>query len=110
MTARTNRFSEATISDQKRLARGEQLLVARSCLRFRDEAHNRKWRVMVLAGASPAGEIAAIREVLPTAHITAVDKDHSCVRAAKDAGADETLQVDLTNYVTKGTKGAQVFP
>ncbi len=98
---KSRRFDHSKITNSKRLARGEQLLMARTLLRARDEQHNRAWRVMILAGGSPGGEIAAIRELMPKAHITAVDTDRSCLAAAKDAGADEVICCDLADWVTE---------
>lgn len=93
-----SRFGEAQISDQKRLVRGEHLLHARTLLRARDHSHHERWRVLVLAGGAPSGEIKAIRELMPKAVITAVDQDQSCCDAALAAGADEALCCDLTQY------------
>src|SRR4051812_6757393 len=96
------KFSEDTVSDQKRLARGEHLLAARGHLRVRDHVHHARWRVMILAGGNPAGEVTAIRELMPKAHITAVDKDPLCLEAAITAGVDEVIQCDLTDYSRLG--------
>lgn len=93
-----SKFDESTITDQKRLVRGEQLLQARTCLRERDEVHHRRWRVMIMAGGAPAGEIAAIRELMPKAHIVAVDKNRECLLAAAAAGADQVVECDLTEW------------
>jgi hypothetical protein len=83
------------ISDQKRLVRGEHWLRARHFLRARDHAHHRAWRLLTIAGPSPAEEINSIRAVMPKAHITAVDIDESNVMSAIDAGADEAHVCDL---------------
>jgi hypothetical protein len=91
-------FDRSKISDQKRLVRGEHLLAARSHLRARDRVHHAKWRVLILAGGSPTGEIKAIRELMPKAHVTAVDKDPVCLEAAIEAGADEIIHCDLTDF------------
>jgi hypothetical protein len=88
-------FAASTITDQKRLVRGEQLLYARTRLRVRDGLHHAKWRILIMAGMAPHGEIRAIRELMPKAHIIAVDRDHECVEAAIDAGADDVVQCDL---------------
>ena len=98
------KFDELTISDQKRFVRAEQLLYARSRLRARDRKHHAQWRVLILAGGSPAGEIVAIRELMPKAHITAVDMDPACLSAAIDAGVDEVIQCDLTDYSFDGNR------
>jgi hypothetical protein len=55
----------------------------------------------MLAGGAPEGEIRAIREVMPKAHITAVDTDQSCCDAAKAAGADETYCGDVMDMSAK---------
>lgn len=91
------KFDERLISDQKRLCRGEQYLHARKILRLRDEVHNRQWRVLITAGMSPDGEINSIRELMPRAHITAVDRDQDCLLRAIEAGVDETVLFDLGN-------------
>lgn len=91
-------FDASTTSDQKRLARGEQWLMTRSTLRAWYRTHSSNWRILTLAGGSPAGEINCIRELMPKAHITAVDKDEACVLAAMDAGADDAIQVDLSEF------------
>ena len=89
------KFTASTISDQKRLVRGEQWLFVRRILRARDECHSAKWRVLILAGGAPSGEINAIRELMPRAHIVAIDKDTKCLEAAIDAGADNVIECDL---------------
>ena len=88
-------FDESRITDQKRLARGEHLLLARTLLRARDGVHHKKWRVLMVAGGAPAGEIVAIRELMPKARIFAVDVDPRCVELAKEAGADNVAICDL---------------
>lgn len=85
------------ITDQKRLARGEQLLYARRRLRIRDMAHNKAWRILMLSGGAPSGEINAIRDLMPKAHITALDKNTSCLEHAIEAGADDILDHDLSD-------------
>lgn len=92
------KFNGKQITDQKRLVRGEHLLFARTRLQARDCVHHRRWRVLMLAGGSPAGEIKAIRELMPLAHITAVDKDGNCLDAAIDAGVDEIVECDLVQW------------
>lgn len=99
------RFDAATISDQKRLVRGEHLLLARTKLRARDCVHNGAWRILIMAGGSPSGEIRAIRELMPKAHITAVDIDERCLSAAIDAGVDEVVQCDLAAFTKNGSGG-----
>lgn len=101
------KFTAETISDQKRLARGEHLLAARSYLRARDFTHNKRWSVLSMAGGSPGGEIGAIRELMPQAHITAVDRDSACLEAAIEAGCDEVVQCDLSEFsVERGPYGS----
>lgn len=92
------RFSVQHISDQKRLVRGEHLLLARTILRARDQVHHRKWRVLMVAGNAPQGEVTAIRELMATAYVVAVDRDQSCVAAAVAAGVDKALCCDLTAW------------
>lgn len=91
-------FPADHISDQKRFARGEQLLAARTWLRARDHVHHAKWKVMIMAGGAPRGEVNAIRELMPKAHIVAVDNDAACLSAAIDAGVDEIVECDLTDW------------
>ncbi|WP_439398525.1 hypothetical protein ACRQ5Q_14605 [Bradyrhizobium sp. PMVTL-01] len=86
------------ISDQKRLVRAEQWIFARQVLRGRDFVHHKKWRIMIVAGPSPAEEINCIRELMPQAHITAVDFSDSNLSAAKLAGADQTINHDLFEF------------
>jgi hypothetical protein len=92
------KFTEQRISDQKRLVRGEQLLLARSCLRARDKVHHAKWRVLTMAGGAPKGEITALRELMPKAFLVAVDREPACLDAAIDAGVDEVVLCDLTDW------------
>jgi len=99
------KFAAMHISDQKRLVRGEHLLLARTKLRARDCVHHAPWRVMILAGGAPEGEVKAIRELMPKAHITAVDTDERCLSAAIDAGVDEVIQCDLAQFTKNGTGG-----
>jgi hypothetical protein len=106
-------FDTDSISDAKRLVRGEHWLLARTKLRARDESHHKAWRVLTMAGGSPGGEIVAIRELMPKAHITAVDRDSECLTRAIDAGADDVIQcadVAECQFVpeTKGPNGYSV--
>jgi hypothetical protein len=94
-------FTEETTSDQKRLARGEQLKHARSLLRARDWKHSGPWRVMMVSGRYPLGEIVAIQELMPHAKILAVDKDREAVRAAADCGVD-SIRIDLSEFTWYG--------
>ena len=105
------KFTQDHITDQKRWARGHQLLYARTLLRKEAAQHHKAWRVGILAGGSPFGEINAIRELMPKAKIVAIDKDEVCLEAAIDAGADDVLLHDLgeTNHAAN-TGGAGRFP
>jgi len=96
------RFTAEKISDGKRLARGEQLLLARTLLRARDGVHNKRWRILTLAGAAPRGEIAAMRELMPKASIVAIDRDPGCLEAAIEAGADDVIECDLSDFELAG--------
>lgn len=91
-------FDADSITDHKRLARGEHYLSARRLLRVRDEKHNHAWRILILAGGCPSGEVTALRELMPKAHVTAVDKYQSHLDAAIDAGVDEVFQCDLAKF------------
>lgn len=98
-------FGVDQITDQKRLVRGEQYLAARTYLRSRDFRHNVAWRVLILAGGAPAGEVDAIRELMPKAHIVAVDRDPACLEAACMAGVDEVIECDLSELSETTTYG-----
>lgn len=98
-----SKFGQAQITDQKRLVRGEHLLYARSRLRVRDLVHHKKWRVMMMAGSSPAGEINAIRELMPQAQIVAVDRDAQCLERAIECGADDVICCDLAAFTDQTT-------
>jgi hypothetical protein len=95
-------MKKTSISDQKRLVRGEHWIMARRILRARDFIHHGKWSVLIVAGPSPHEEITCIKELMPTAHITAVDINPSNVEAAKFSGADRALVCDLSNYSRAG--------
>ena len=95
------KFSGQKTSDQKRLVRGEQLLLARSCLRSRDAKHNAPWRVLTMAGGSPQGEIIALRELMSRAYVVAVDRETACLDAAIEAGVDDVVHCDLTAWETE---------
>jgi SAM-dependent methyltransferase len=94
-------FGAELISDNKRLARGEHLLMARNVLRARDGVHNRPWRVLMMSGDSPAGNIAALRSLMPKCHITAVDKDMRCLDSAIECGVDEVVHCDVTELANE---------
>lgn len=51
-----------------------------------------------MAGGSPEGEVRAIQELMPKAHITAVDRDPRCLEAAINAGVDDVIQCDLADF------------
>ncbi len=93
-----NGFETETISDQKRLVRGELWLMVRRVLRARDNVHAGSWRLLTVAGPQPAEEITCIRELMPQAHITAVDIDGYRAAQARIAGADTVLTLDLSDY------------
>lgn len=101
--AKQLKFTSLHISDQKRLARGEQLLFGRTKLRARDCVHHAAWRVLILAGGAPEGEVRAIRELMPKAHITAVDRDDRCLSVAIDAGVDDVVNCDLSELTKNAT-------
>jgi len=89
------KFKEESISDHKRLARGEHLLAARTHLRSRDAVHHRPWSVLMLAGDAPKGQVSALRGLMPRCRIVAVDNDPKCIDAAIDAGVDDVVLSDL---------------
>lgn len=97
------KFSDDLTSDQKRLARAEHWGLARKLLRARDVAHHKPWRTMILAGMSPEWEMGCIRELMPKAHITAVDCDVEAVVIARSKGADEAVLCNLNHYVEAPT-------
>lgn len=103
-------FRPDMISDQKRLVRGEQLLYSRGRLRIRDGVHHAKWKVLILAGGAPRGEIQAIRELMLKAHVVAVDKDAQCLEHAAEAGADRIVQCDLADFVRQTAGPGSGFP
>lgn len=112
------KFTEKTISDQKRLVRGEHLRFARSILRARDAVHHNKWRVFMMAGGAPGGEIAAIRSLMPKAYIVAGDKDPHCLEAAIECGVDDVVlgdvlvegRMELKTRRADGTPSTTVIP
>jgi hypothetical protein len=93
------KFDQSKISDQKRLARGQHYELARRYLRIRDGVHHARWRILIMAGGAPHGEVRAIRELMPKAIITAVDNNPTCLEAAIDAGVDEVILADLNDFV-----------
>ncbi len=95
------KFHQSDISDGKRVARGQHWLFARTQLRARDVIHNARWKVLILAGEAPAGEIGCIRELMPHAHITALDRHTTAIKAARDAGADDVRVVADINVLIK---------
>lgn len=87
-----------TISDQKRLVRGEHWAMTRRILRERDKVHHANWRVMILAGPEPQEEIDTIRSLLSKAHILAIDMVQENVEKAIAAGADDVACIDLHDW------------
>jgi hypothetical protein len=92
-------FNAQTISDQKRLARGELWIAARTRLRGRDFAHQLKWNVLVVSGPCPNEETNCIRELMPKATITSVDCVAAHTEAAMLAKVDTAVTADLFAYV-----------
>jgi len=101
-------FSGSMISDQKRLARGEQWLFARSFLRAWYRSHRSNWNILTLAGGSPIGEIEAIKELMPNARIVAVDRNADFAQAAKLAGATEGIHAELSELISKETRTFEI--
>lgn len=97
-------FTEDKITDQKRLVRGEHLLLARTRLRARDHAHNAAWRVLMLPGEKPSEEVGAIRSLMPRVHITAVDTSETALLAAIESGVNEVAHCDLRDWQRVPTK------
>src|SRR5262245_10123985 len=87
-----------SISNQKRLVRGKHWEMARKYLRARDGAHNKAWRMLIIAGPAPAEEIGCIRALFRDAHITAVDIDQDNLTKAIEAGADEVILCDVGDF------------
>jgi len=92
------KFTEAKMTDAKRLARGEHWRMVQAHFRREHRKHHPEIRVITLAGGSPHEEIACIRSLLPRAEIVAVDLDPRCCEAAKDAGADVVLCTDVFKW------------
>jgi hypothetical protein len=87
-----------SISDQKRVARGDHWRLAQRILRARDHAHRGKWRVLIVAGPQPEEEIKCVRELLPSSTIHAVDIEPEHVALAAAAGADHSIVADLREF------------
>jgi hypothetical protein len=102
---RKGTFHQSDISNGKRLARGQHWLFARTHLRARDMVHNRRWKVLMMAGEAPAGEIRCIRELLPLAKIVAIDRHVTAVQAARAEGADEVYLVPDATALVKSQPG-----
>lgn len=85
----------SAISDQKRLVRGLHWQRARYFMRARDAVHHATWKILMIAGPVPHEEIRCIKELMPRAHITAVDISEKNVLAAIDAGADDAYCIDV---------------
>lgn len=90
-----NGFTEKSITDSKRLVRGEQWLAIRGFLRARDKVHHAAWIVLIIAGPNPQEEIRCIRAIMPRARIVAVDRAAENVVRALAAGADYGECLDL---------------
>lgn len=89
-------------SDQKRLVRGENLLLARNILRIRDGVHHKKWNILTTIGPSPNGEITAIREIMPKAFIVGIDSDKQCCDAIEvgvaKSGFNQIVGMELGEF------------
>lgn len=96
-------FSADKITDRKRYARGEQLRFAKTLLQARDEVHHASWKVLMLAGPEPSGEINSIRSLMPKSVIIAVDINPESVEKARLAGADCAVCCDLSKFEVSGT-------
>jgi hypothetical protein len=103
-------FAKEQVTDDKRLVRGEHLLLARYWLRVRDGApHHQPWKVLMLAGGCPKEEVEAIRELMPKAHIVAADFEKEMVGLALAAGANEgfvgdVAEIDIVEHGYHKTK------
>jgi hypothetical protein len=86
------------LSDQKRLVRKLHYEHAMRALRARDHAFNKLWHFLTISGPCPAEEIGCIRGFFTQAHITSVDIEQDRVNAAIDAGADDVICCDLSNF------------
>ena len=91
---------KSAISDQKKLVRALHWRRARYFLRIKHAVHQRDWRLLIIAGPAPDQEINLIREIMPRAHITAVDIDQANIAAAMDAGADSVCLCDVGAFET----------
>lgn len=83
-------FTEAHVTDAKRICRGEQYLAARAFLRSRSTERAGP-RILILSGGAPKEEVGVIRELWKgqfAAHITAIDVVEENVHRAIEAGAD----------------------
>lgn len=89
------RFTPDLVSDAKRVVRSEHWLFADSLL-----AARQKPIVVIVPGQAAREEITSIRAVMPSAYIVAIDRDAEAVRAAEEAGADETHHADLSTIQT----------
>lgn len=92
-----------SISDQKRLVRAEQWIFTRRFLRIRDGVHHAKWKLLIVAGPAPAEEIGCIKELMPKAHITAIDINEANLLAAIASGADEAVHNNLYEFDSEPT-------
>lgn len=97
------------ISDQKRLVRGLHWARARYFLRARDGVHHTNWKLLIIAGPAPHEEVGCIKELMPRAHITAVDISRPNIEAAIDAGVDEAFVCDLSDFEIVGKSSNQRY-
>ncbi len=92
------KFTEATTTDAKRLARGEHWRMVQAHFRREHRKHHPEVSILTLAGGCPHEEIECIRSLMARARIIAVDLDPRCCDAAADAGADISLCTDLFDW------------
>jgi hypothetical protein len=88
-------FNEETTTEAKRHARGHHWELTQKLLRDKDNAHNRAWKIMIVAGPTPEEEIKHIKFLMPRARIMAVDEDMARASRALDAGATVALNINL---------------
>lgn len=105
----TRRIFDAP-SKAKRKAQTRHWKQARLELRRRDWTHHDEWKILMLAGRAPEGEVAIIRDLMPKAVITAVDRDPVAIEAARAAGVDEVVQCNLAKIHRENYRGAHWFP
>ncbi len=98
MSSNHARFSPNLVRDAKRVVRGEHWLLVSRLLASRDVSRRRPI-VAVVPGQAAAEEIASVRAAMSGAYIVAIDRDPVAVQAARDAGADEVHEADLSEIV-----------